>query len=45
MILVVAFTGVDVDEVVLDGTLNATWHVIIDGGESDGHADRLIVAE
>ncbi len=45
MVFVVAFTGVDVDEMVLDGALDAAWHVIIDGGESDGHADRLVLAE
>ena len=45
VVFVVAFTGVDVDEMVFDGALDAAWHVIIDGGESDGHTNRFVVAE
>lgn len=45
MVLVVAFAGVDIDEVVLDGALNTSRHVVIDGGKTDRHADRLILAE
>lgn len=45
VVFVVAFTGVDVDEMVLDGALNAAWHVIIDGGEFDGHTDWFVLAE
>ena len=45
VILVVAFARIDADEVVLDGPLHVTRHVVIDGGKTDGHADRLVVAE
>ena len=45
MVLVVAFAGVDIDEVALDGALNATRHVVIDGGETGRHADGFILAE
>ena len=45
VIFVVAFAGIDMDEVVLDGTLHPAWHVIIDSKETDGHADGLILAE
>ena len=45
VVLVVTFTGIDMDEVVLDGTLDTTWHIIIDGGEADGHTNRLIFAK
>jgi hypothetical protein len=33
------------NKVVLDGALDAAWHVVIDGGESDRHADGLIFAK
>ena len=45
VVRVVTFTGIDMDEVVLDGTLDTTWHIIIDGGEADGHTNRLIFAK
>ena len=45
MVFIVALTGIDVDKMVLDGALDAAWHVIIDGGESDGHTNRFVVAE
>ena len=30
VVLIVSLTGIDVDEVILDGTLDAAWHIIID---------------
>ena len=45
VVFVVAFAGIDMDEMVLDGTLHPTRHVVIDGKKSYGHADRLILAE
>ena len=30
------------DEMVLDGTLNTTWHIIIDSRKADGHTDRFV---
>lgn len=45
VIFVIALTGIDMDEVILDVTLNPTRHIVIDGGESDRHADRLIFAK
>ena len=45
MVLVVALAREETDEVVLDGPLHVTRHVVIDGGKSDGHADGLVVAE
>ena len=45
VVLVVALAGVDVDEVVFDSTLDASRHVVIDGGKAGGYADRIILAE
>lgn len=45
MVLVITFAGIDMDEMILDGTFDATWHIIIDGGEADGHTDWLIFAK
>ena len=45
VVLVIAFAGIDMDEVVLDGTLHTARHVIIDSEEPDGHADGFILAE
>ena len=45
MILVIAFAGVDVDEVVLDGAFNPARHVVIDGGKAGRHAYGLVFAE
>ena len=45
VVLVVAFAGIDMDEVVLDGTFHTARHIIIDSRETDGHTDRLILAE
>ena len=42
VVLVITLAGIDMDEVVLDGTLHPSWHVVIDGGEADGHADRFV---
>ena len=42
VVLVIPLAGIDMDEVVLDGTLHPSWHVVIDGGEADGHADRFV---
>ena len=43
MVLIVALAGVDGNEVMLDATLYATWHVVVDGGETAGHAYRFVV--
>ena len=32
MVFVVTLAGVDGDEVMLDASLDATWHVVVDGG-------------
>ena len=45
VVFVVALTGIDVDEVVLDGALDAAWHIIIDGGETGWHAYGFVFAE
>ena len=45
MVFVVALAGVDMNKVVLDSALDAAWHVVIHGGESDGHTDGLVIAE
>lgn len=45
VILVVALARVDIDQVVLDGALHATRHVVIDGGETYGHAHWLVFAK
>lgn len=42
VVLVVALAGIDMDEMVLDGTLHPSRHVVINGGESDGHADGFV---
>ena len=42
VVLVITLAGIDMDEVVLDGTLHPSWHVVIDGGESDGHTDGVV---
>lgn len=44
VVLVVTFAGIDGDEVVLDGTLDATRHVVVSVGETVGHADWGVVA-
>ena len=44
MVLIIALTGIDSDKVLLDASLDAAGHVVIDGGEAVGHADRLVVA-
>ena len=45
MELVVALAGIDMNKVILDSALDAAWHVVIHGGESEGHADWLVIAE
>ena len=42
VIFVVAFAGINMDEVVLDGTLHPSWHVVIDSREANGHANGLV---
>ena len=45
VVFVIALAGINTNKVVLDGALNAAWHVVIHGGESEGHADGLVIAE
>ena len=45
MVFVVALAGVDINQVVLDGTLHTAWHVVIDRRQFDGHADDLVFAK
>ena len=45
VVLVVTFAGINMDEMVLDGTLDTTRHIVVDGGEADRHTDGLILAE
>ena len=42
VVFVIPLAGIDMDKVVLDGTLHPSWHVVIDGGESDGHTDGFV---
>ena len=42
VIFVVAFAGINMDEVVLDGTFHPSWHVVIDSREANGHANGLV---
>ena len=44
VVLVVALAGIDGNEVVLDAPFYATWHVVVDGAETDRHADGFVVA-
>ena len=45
VVFVVALAGVDINKVVLDGTLHTAWHVVIDRRQFDRHADDLVFAE
>ena len=45
MVLVVARSRVDVDEVALDGALYAARHVVVERGKADGHADGFVEPE
>lgn len=45
MVLVVALAGVDINKVVLDGTLHTAWHIVIDRRQLDRHADDLVFAK
>ena len=40
VILVVAFTGIDVDEVVLNGVLYMTGHIVINGGSPKSNSQE-----
>ena len=44
MVFVVAFAGIDADEVVLHGPLYAARHVVVTVGETVGHADGSVIA-
>jgi hypothetical protein len=44
MVFVIAFTGIDADEVVLHCPLDAARHVVVTVGETVGHADGSVVA-
>ena len=37
VVFVVALAGIDMDEVVLNGTLHTAWHIIIDSGDTNRH--------
>ena len=43
VVLVVALAGIDGNEVVLDAPFYATWHVVVDGAETDRHAYGFVV--
>ena len=45
VVFVVTFAGIDMDEVVLDSTLHTARHIIIDSGDTNRHADGLVLAE
>ena len=45
VIFVVALTGIDMNEVVLDSALHPPWHIVIDRGEANRHTDGLVLAE
>ena len=42
VVFVVALAGINMDEVVLDGTFHPSWHVVIDSREANGHANGLV---
>ena len=42
MVFVIAFAGIDVNEMVLDGALHPSWHIVIDRREANGHANGLV---
>ena len=42
VIFVVKFPVGKVDEVILDGTLQAAWHIVVHLFEADRHADRFV---
>ena len=44
VILVVTFAREEVDEMVLDGTLQVMGHIVVHPFEADGHADRFVRA-
>ena len=45
VVFVVTFAGIDMDEVVLDGALYSSGHIIIHGRKANRHANGLILAE
>ena len=45
VVFVVTFAGIDMDEVVLDSTLHTARHIIIDSGDTNRHADGLVLAK
>ena len=45
VILVATLAGIDIDEMVLDGTLQTAWHIVIDSGEAVGHANGFVLAK
>ena len=45
VIFVVAFAGIDMDEVVLDGALHPSRHIVIHGRKANRHANGLVLAE
>ena len=45
MVFVVAFAGIDMDEVVLDGALHPSRHIVIHGRKANRHANGLVLAE
>lgn len=45
VIFVVAFAGINVNEMVFNSTFHPSWHIVIDCGETDGHADGLVFGE
>ena len=44
VILIIAPPAIFINKVVLDGALHPARHVVVDGAQSDGHADGLIAA-
>ena len=45
VVFVVAFAGIDIYEVVLDGALHSTRHIVIDRGKANRHTDGLVLTE
>ena len=45
VIFVVAFAGINVNEMVFNSTFHPSWHIVIDRREANGHADGLVFGE
>ena len=45
VVLIVTLAGIDVNKMVLDGAFDTSRHVVVDGRETDGHADWLILGK